>query len=326
MDQLHKFIFEGLPVRGMLVRLEGSWRDVLSRRTSASDGGHAFPPPVRALLGEMAAASVLMQGSLKFNGALILQMQGDGPVRLAVAETQPDLSFRVTAKLVGEVAADARLEAMLNVHGQGRCAITLDPLDRLPGQQPYQGVVPLHGDQREPLQKLSEVLEHYMLQSEQLDTRLVLAADDDVAAGLLIQRLPIAGGANLAGEVLVSADEDQIGRNEDYKRIALLAGTLTADELLRLPADQLLHRLFWEETLRVFEPQTPRFACRCSRARVANMLRGLGAEEVNGLIAERGEAEVGCDFCGAVYRFDPVDVGGLFTAGPEAPPAPDHLH
>ncbi len=326
MDQLHKFIFEGLPVRGMLVRLEGSWRDVLARRTSASDGGHAFPAPVRALLGEMAAAGVLMQGSLKFNGALILQMHGDGPVRLAVAETQPDLSFRVTAKLVGEIPADARLEALLNVHGQGRCAITLDPLDRLPGQQPYQGVVPLHGDQREPLQKLSEVLEHYMLQSEQLDTRLVLAADDEVAAGLLIQRLPIAGSANLAGEVLVSADEDQIGRSEDYNRIALLAGTLTADELLRLPSDQVLHRLFWEETLRVFAPQTPRFACRCTRERVANMLRSLGADEMNSLIAERGEAEVGCDFCGAVYRFDPVDVGSLFAAGGAGPAAPDHLH
>jgi hypothetical protein len=160
---------------------------------AASDGGHAFPAPVRTLLGEMAAASVLMQGSLKFNGALILQMQGDGPVKLAVAEAQPDLSFRVTAKVVGDVPADARLEAMLNVHGQGRCAITLDPQDRLPGQQPYQGVVPLHGDRREPLQNLSEVLEHYMLQSEQLDTRLVLAANDDVAAGLLIQRLPMAG-------------------------------------------------------------------------------------------------------------------------------------
>jgi len=326
MDTLRKFIFEGLPVRGMLVRLEGSWRDVLARRTSASDGGHAFPPPVRALLGEMAAASVLMQGSLKFNGALVLQMQGDGPVRLAVAETQPDLGFRVTAKVVGDVPAGAGLEALLNVHGQGRCAITLDPRDRLPGQQPYQGVVPLHGDRREPLQKLSEVLEHYMLQSEQLDTRLVLAANDEVAAGLLVQRLPVTGAANLSGEVLVSADEDQIGRNEDYNRIALLAGTLTADELLALPPERLMHRLFWEETLRVFEPQQPRFACSCSRERVGRMLQGLGADEVNGLVAERGEAEVGCDFCGAVYRFDPVDVGGLFSTGPAAPPASGQVH
>jgi len=326
MDQLSTFLFEGLPVRGMLVRLEDSWRDVLARRTSASDGGHAFAAPVRALLGEMAAASVLMQGSLKFNGALVLQMHGDGPVRLAVAEAQADLSFRVTAKVVGDVPAAARLEALLNVHGQGRCAITLDPQGRQPGQQPYQGVVPLYGDRREPLQQLSEVLEHYMLQSEQLDTRLVLAANDEVAAGLLIQRLPMAGGANLAGEVLISADEDQIGRSEDYNRIALLAGTLTADELLALPPETLMHRLFWEETLRVFDPRTPRFACRCSRERVGQMLLGLGAEEVQSLIAERGEAEVGCDFCGAFYRFDPVDVGSLFTAGREAPPSPGQVH
>ena len=338
MDKLHKFLFEGLPVRGMLVQLGPSWRELLSRRTSASDGGHAFAAPVRALLGEMAAASVLMQGSLKFNGALILQMQGDGPVRLAVAEALPDLSFRATAKVVGEVPADARLEAMLNLHGQGRCAITLDPLDRLPGQQPYQGVVPLHGDQRQPLQQLSQVLEHYMLQSEQLDTRLVLAANDEVAAGLLIQRLPMAGSNNLAGSInlaggpdlaaalQISADEDQIGRNEHYNRIALLAATLTADELLTLRSEQVLHRLFWDETLRLFEPQSPRFACRCSRDRVAGMLRGLGVDELNSLIAERGEAEVGCDFCGAMYRFDPVDVGELFTPGREAPPSSDQVH
>ena len=326
MDQLIKFLFEGLPVRGVLVRLDESWRDLLSRRSSASDGGHAFAPPLRALLGEMAAAGVLMQGSVKFNGALVLQMHGDGPVKLAVAETQPDLSFRVTATVVGEMPADAGLETMLNVHGNGRCAITLDPLNRLPGQQPYQGVVPLFGDQHEPLQKLSEVLEHYMLQSEQLDTCLVLAANDAVAAGLLIQRLPMSGAANLAGEVRISADEDQIGRNEDYKRIAMLAATLTSDELLTLQPAQILHRLFWEESVRVFTPQTPRFACRCSRERVASMLRGLGADEVNSLIEERGEAEVGCDFCGAYYRFDPVDVGELFTPGRQTPPASGQVH
>ena len=326
MDQLHKFLFEGLPVRGALVHLDSSWRELLARRTSASDGGHAFPSPVRALLGEMAAASVLMQASLKFNGALILQMHGDGPVKLAVAEAQPDLSFRATAKVVGEVPGDAQLAAMLNLHGQGRCAITLDPQDRHPGQQPYQGVVPLHGDQREPLQKLSQVLAHYMLQSEQLDTCLVLAANDEVAAGLLIQRLPMAGGANLAGEVIISADEDHIGRSQDYQRIALLAATLTPDELLSLAPAELMHRLFWQERLRVFEPQTPHFACRCSRERVAGMLRGLGADEVLSLVAERGEAEVACDFCGAMYRFDPVDAGALFSAPAGQRPAPGQVH
>ena len=324
MNELHKFIFEGLPVRGMLVKLQSGWRELLSRRTSHSDGGHAFPEPVRSLLGQMTAAGCLMQGSLKFNGAIVLQVFGDGPVKLAVAETQSDLSFRATAKVVGPVPADARLEAMLNVHGKGRCAITLDPRDRQPGQQPYQGVVPLHGDRREPLQNLSEVLEHYMLQSEQLDTRLVLAANDEVAAGLLIQRLPMAGEGNLSGAGS-ARDEDQIGLNEDYNRIALLAGTLTADELLKLDPMVLLRRLFWEETLRLFEPQTPRFACTCSRDRVAGMLRGLGRDEIEGLIAERGEAEVGCDFCGAQYRFDPVDAAGLFLSGRDSPPIPGRV-
>jgi molecular chaperone Hsp33 len=321
MDQLHKFLFDGLPVRGMLVRLDTSWRELLSRRTSRDDGGHAFPAPVRALLGQMAAAGCLMQSNLKFNGALILQVFGDGPVKLAVAEAHPDLSFRATAKVVGPVPATAQLEAMLNVHGKGRCAITLDPKDRLPGQQPYQGVVPLHGDQREPLQKLSEVLEHYMLQSEQLDTKLVLAANDEVAAGLLIQRLPLAGDANLGGGAAVARDEDQIGRNEDYNRIALLAATLTAEELLTLGPEVVLRRLFWEEKLTRFEPKSPRFACSCSRLRVAGMLRGLGRDEIDSIVAERGEVEIGCDFCGLQYRFDPVDVGELFTPGRDQPPA-----
>lgn len=236
MSELRKFLFEGLPVRGMLVRLTESWQDLLKRRGQAESG--AYPEPVRGLLGEMAAAGVLMQSNIKFNGALILQMQGDGPVRLAVAEVQPDLSFRATATVQGPVSEGARLEALLNVHGKGRCAITLDPKDRLPGQQPYQGVVPLHGDQREPLQNLSEVLEHYMLQSEQLDTRLVLAANDHVAAGLLIQRLPVGGEGNLGGPNW-KRDEDAIGQSEDFNRLAHLAATLTKKELLGLDAETI---------------------------------------------------------------------------------------
>jgi molecular chaperone Hsp33 len=297
MSELTKFLFEGLPVRGALVRLTDAWQEVQRRRQAVGE----FPPEVRVLLGEMAAAGVLMQSNIKFNGALVLQVFGDGPVKLAVAEVQPDLSFRTTAKVVGEVAAGAQLEALVNVHGQGRCAITLDPKDRLPGQQPYQGVVPLHGDQREPLQQVQQVLEHYMLQSEQLDTRLILAANGEVAAGLLIQRLPVEGDGNLAGR----RNEDDIGLSEAFNRIAMLAATLTRDELLKLPPEQILHRLFWEETLRVFEPQRPRFACTCSRERVSGMLRGLGREESDGLIAERGL----------------VDVGELFTPTRDQPPS-----
>jgi molecular chaperone Hsp33 len=309
MSELHKFIFEGLPVRGMLVRLTDSWREVLQRRTGAND---SFPEPVRVLMGEMAAAASLMQASIKFEGALVLQVYGDGPVKLAVAEVQSDLAFRVTAKVVGEVAPDAQLEALVNVRAQGRCSITLDPKDRFPGQQPYQGVVSLHGDQREPLQEISQVLEHYMLQSEQLDTRLILAANDDVAAGLLIQRLPVEGAGNLG-----QRNEDEIGLNEAYNRIAMLAGTLTRDELLTLDADTVLRRLFWEEPLLSFPALAggarPHFACSCSRDRVGSMLLGLGRAEVDGIVVEQGRVEVGCDFCGVKYHFDAVDVGEVFT-------------
>jgi molecular chaperone Hsp33 len=316
-SELHKFLFEGLPVRGMLVRLTDSWQEALQRRESVGP----YPAPVRALLGEMAAASVLMQSNIKFNGALVLQVSGDGPVKLAVAEAQPDLSFRTTAKVVGAVPATAQLEAMVNVHGRGRCAITLDPKERLPGQQPYQGVVPLHGDHREPLQQLSQVLEHYMLQSEQLDTRLVLAANDQIAAGLLIQRLPVEGEGNLEGR----RNEDDIGLSEGFNRIAHLAATLTQEELLGLDAETILHRLFWEERVLRFEPQTPRFACSCSRTRVGNMLKSLGREEIDGILAERGDVEIGCEFCGQQYHFDPVDVGELFAPAGSQTPAPTRL-
>jgi molecular chaperone Hsp33 len=317
MSELHKFLFEGLPVRGLLVRLTDSWRQLLQRRS----GDRAFAPEVNVLLGEMAAAGVLMQANIKFNGALVLQIHGDGPVKLAVVEVQPDLAFRSTATVIGDVPAGAGLAGLVNVHGQGRCAITLDPKDKLPGQQPYQGVVPLHGDRREPLQHVSQVLEHYMLQSEQLDTRLVLAADEDIAAGLLIQRLPVEGDGNIGG-ASGRRNEDDIGLSEAFNRIALLAGTLTREELLTLSADTLLHRLFWEEPLRRLQTLKPRFSCTCSRERVQGMLRSLGREESDSLIAERGLVEVSCEFCGRQYRFDAVDVGEMFTPQRDQPPGP----
>jgi molecular chaperone Hsp33 len=308
-DELHKFLFEGLPVRGMLVRLAPSWREVQARRVQQG----AYPPAVNALLGEMAAAATLMQANIKFDGALILQVFGDGPVKLAVAEAQPDLSFRATAKVVGAVEAQAQLAAMVNVRGKGRCAIRLDPKDKSGGAQPYQGVVALHGDDGAPLQAIAQVLEHYMLQSEQLDTRLMLAADENVAAGLLIQRLPVEGEGNLER----AQRENEIGLNEAFNRIAHLASTVKADELLALDAETLLRRLFWEEAVRRFEPLSPRFACTCSRERVRGMLRGLGRDEVEGIIAERGTVEIGCDFCGAQYRFDAVDAGAVVSQRPQ---------
>ncbi|MEY2617173.1 MAG: hypothetical protein RL522_175 [Pseudomonadota bacterium] len=319
MSELHKFLFDGLPVRGILVRLTETWTEILQRRQSNTTTG-PWPAPVAELMGQMAAAGALMQSNIKFNGALVLQVFGDGPVKVAVAEVQPDLTLRATAKVVGEVPQGATLSAMVNVGNQGRCAITLDPKDKLPGQQAYQGVVPLHGDHREKLEALSEVLEHYMLQSEQLDTKLILAADDKVAAGLLIQRLPVQGEGNLAGRLLGRANEDEIGRNEDYNRIAILAGSLTREELLTLDVDTILRRLFWEEKVLRFPAQKPRFACTCSRERVTGMIRGLGREEAESILAERPDIEVGCDFCGRQYRFDAVDAARIFTAPGDQPP------
>ena len=304
-SELHKFLFEGLPVRGMLVRLDESWKELLGRRKEP------LTPAVRDLLGQMTAAGVLMQANIKFNGALVFQVMGDGPLKLAVVEVQPDMSFRSTAKTREDVPDQATLQQMLNVHGQGRCAITLDPKDRLPGQQPYQGVVPLSGPDGQPLEKLSDVLQHYMRQSEQLESTLVLAANDQLAAGLLIQRLPIEGEGNLEAGASSGVVREEM--EEAYNRISMLAATLTAEELLTLDSDTILRRLFWEETVRRFEPQYPRFACTCSRERVGRMLLGLGRQEVDEVLAELGGVEIGCEFCGNHYVFDAVDVGELFT-------------
>lgn len=321
MSELHKFIFEDLPVRGMIVRLTDAWTEILRRREANSRTG-AYAQPVQELLGEMVAAGALMQSNIKFNGALILQIFGDGPVKLAVVEVQSDLSLRATATVQGVVAPDATLSAMLNAHGQGRCAITLDPKDRLPGQQPYQGVVPLSDAQHKPLESLNEVLQHYMRQSEQLETTLVLAADDKVAAGLLIQRLPIQGAGNLEGQGAGQSEDDQ---QEHYNRIATLAASLKREELLTLDVDTILRRLFWDETLQRFEPligeTAPRFACTCSRERVSKMIQGLGEAEARDIIAEQGAIEVDCEFCGAQYRFDAIDATQLFKPAGESPPS-----
>jgi len=316
MSELHKFLFDGLPVRGVLVRLTDAWTEILSRRASNSGTG-AYASEVRDMLGEMTAAAALMQANIKFDGALVLQIFGDGPVKVAVVEVQSDLALRATATVQPQVEAGATLSQMVNAHNQGRCAITLDPKTKFPGQQPYQGVVPLFDDQGVPIEKLSAVLEHYMLQSEQLDTTLVLAADDRVAAGLLIQRLPMAGAGNLAGSMVSKENEDQIGLNEHYNRIAILASSLKREELLTLDVETILRRLFWEESITRFEPligdSAPRFACSCSRERVGKMIVGLGREEAEDIISERGDIEVGCEFCGLQYRFDPIDAAQLFV-------------
>ncbi|WP_439891545.1 Hsp33 family molecular chaperone HslO [Ralstonia sp. 25C] len=319
-DELKKFVFDAAPVRGELVRLEGTWQEVLRRRR--------YPAPVQTLLGEMMAAAALLSANLKFNGALVMQLHGDGPVRMLVVECNSDLSMRATAKIAEgtEIADDATLAEMVNVHGHGRFAITLDPQDKLPGQQPYQGIVPL-ADENGPLATITEVLEHYMQSSEQLDTRLWLAADTKAASGMLLQRLPSYGGAMEGRPGNTPAQVGETGQPlhkdvqeqdlDTWERVCQLGKTLRRDELLEQPIDTLIKRLYWEEMeaagIRMFEPLNPHFRCSCSRLRVGAMLRTLGQAEVKSILEERDKVEIDCEFCGQHYSFDAVDCAQLFA-------------
>jgi molecular chaperone Hsp33 len=304
-DTLQKFIFDNATVRGELVDISATWREVQAR--------HDYPAPVKRVLGEMVAAAALLSANLKFNGSIIMQIHGDGPVRLLVVECDSALRLRATAKLSPdmEIPANAGVTQLLNAHGKGRFIITLDPAEKVPGQQPYQGIVPLDGDD------VATVIEHYMLRSEQLDTKLWLAADDNVARGLLLQKLPYHGGK--AEATPLSSDEAL----ETWNRAAILGSTLKREELLSTTIDVLMQRLFWEETIRIFEPVHPAFHCSCTREKVGNMLKMLGQEEVEDVLSELGTVAINCDFCGQHYEYDKVDCAQLFTS---AAPAEVLLH
>jgi molecular chaperone Hsp33 len=291
-DTLQKFIFTEAPVRGELVELSETWRQVQARR--------AYPKAVKTVLGEMLAAAALLSANLKFNGSIIMQIHGDGPLRLVVVECDSELRLRATAKLAPDaiVGDDDTLPQLVNINGLGRFVITLDPKEKLPGQQPYQGIVPLDGD------TVTMVIENYMLRSEQLDTKLWLAANDNVSRGLLLQKLPKQGGIDApAGDDL-----------ETWNRIVMLASTLRKEELLETDIGTLMRRLFWEESIRVFDAQHPQFNCSCTREKVGNMLKMLGKPEIESALSELGKLEIDCDFCGQHYEFDKVDCAQLFAA------------
>ena len=296
-DTLQKFIFDNAAVRGELIEISDTWREIQAR--------HAYPKAVRAALGEMVAASALLSANLKFNGAIVMQIFGDGPVRLLVVECDAQLRIRATAKLApdAEIPETASLTDMFNVNGKGRFVITLDPADKVPGQQPYQGVVPLIGED------MATVIENYMLRSEQMDTRLWLAADDSVSRGLLLQKLPRHSGKDDQQKQASEAED-----LETWNRAVMLGQTLKREELLSTDIETLLKRLFWEETIRVFDPQHPQFHCSCTREKVGNMLKMLGQPEVESALADLGELGINCDFCGKHYAFDKVDCAQLFAS------------
>ncbi|HEU5283319.1 MAG TPA: Hsp33 family molecular chaperone HslO [Burkholderiales bacterium] len=275
-DSLQRFLFEGAPVRGELVHLDATWRAVLER--------HDYPAPLRSVMGELMAAAALLSATLKFQGSLILQIQGSGAVKLIVVECTSDQTMRATAKWDGELAQGGFRELV----GGGRFVITIAPNDVT---QTYQGIVELSGD------SVAAVLEHYMVTSEQLQTRLWLASDGAQAAGMLLQRVP--GAAQDA---------------DAWNRAVTLGDTVRSEELLTLSARQVIHRLFHEEDVRLFEARIVSFRCSCSRERVVNMLRMLGHGEIRSILHERGAVEVGCEFCNRRYRFDAVDAEQIFAA------------
>jgi molecular chaperone Hsp33 len=298
-DLLHRFLVRQAPVRGELICLGDAWREIATR--------HDLPACVRDRLGELCVAGLMLSASLKFDGALVLQIQGDGPVSLMVVECESDGRLRATAKLREGASCpdDATLQQLVNRQGRGRFMVTLDPRQSSVQKQAYQGIVPFEGS------TIAEVLERYMARSEQLPTRLWLACDAQRAAGLMLQRLPDEGGhASPAG---LSAQQE-LDPDEAWQRMQWLADTVTDDELRTLAADQILHRLFWQEPLHAFDARPVRFACSCSRLKVGNMLRMLGAQEVEAVIAEQGQVSVRCDFCNTAWDFDAVDCARLFVS------------
>ncbi|HWP94971.1 MAG TPA: Hsp33 family molecular chaperone HslO [Gammaproteobacteria bacterium] len=279
-DSISKFLFEKLPVRGELVHLDASWQAALERVV--------YPEAVRSLLGEAMAATALLAATLKFDGALTLQVQGDGPMHLLVVQCTSERQLRGLARWHGTVTAGG----LAALAGEGRLAITIEQEGK---PERYQGIVPLAGA------TLAHAIEGYFERSEQLPTRLWLAADARRAAGLLLQALP----------------EE---RNADaWQHVTVLADTVTPAELLELAPRQLLHRLYHEDDLRLFEPSPVMFRCSCTRERVAGMLRGLGQGEVAAIVQEEGGVKVECQFCGKTYEFDRVDAEGLFAADVPAP-------
>lgn len=276
-DCLTRFIFEDLPIRGLIVQLNDTWSELKQRKD--------YPDPVARLLGELAAANILLASSLKLEGSMTMQIQSDGPVNLMVMQCNHNHEIRGLAHHAEQVP-DGNLAS---VFGTGQLAITVDnkqSADR------YQGIVSLEGE------NFSEALENYLSQSEQLPTKLLLATDTNHATGILIQRLP--------GEELF--DED------DWHRVVQLTETLKDKELFNLEPQTIIHRLFNEDNIRLLDSEPCRFYCTCSRERVSNMLISLGKKEIEDIIEEQGSIEIDCEFCNQHYHYDAIDAEALFAS------------
>ncbi|WP_442801720.1 Hsp33 family molecular chaperone HslO [Serratia rubidaea] len=279
-DQLHRYLFENYAVRGELVTLSDTYRHILDN--------HDYPAPVQTLLGEMLIATSLLTATLKFNGDITVQLQGDGPLKLAVINGNNQQEMRGVARLQGDIAEDSTLQQMI---GNGVMVITITPAE---GER-YQGVVALEGE------TLAECLENYFRQSEQLPTRLFIRTGE--ADGQ-----PAAGGMLL--QVLPAQDEQNA---DDFDHLVQLTATIKNEELFTLPANEVLYRLYHQEEVTLYEPQPVVFRCTCSRQRCADALLTLDTDEVATMLEQDGNIDMHCDYCGSHYVFDAMDVAALYA-------------
>jgi molecular chaperone Hsp33 len=309
MNELLVFVCDGAPVRGEIISLTSTWRAIQERRHDH--------PVINRILGEFVAAAALLMASIKLDGTLIIQAQSKGPIRLLVIECNSQLTIRATVKMADNlpnIDSNSNLATLLDAEHSGRLVITLDPVNRQASQPPYQGIVALQHEikgQLQPIQTVAEAIMLYMQNSEQLETRIWLASSEKAVGGLLLQKMPDHGGTQT-----LALDPDLA--IEGWNRIQTLGATITADELLSLSPETILRRLFLEEShhygVRSFPPRLVLFSCRCSRERVADVLRMMGQEEVDSILEEQGSVTTHCDFCGAEYRFDPVDCKQVFIS------------
>jgi molecular chaperone Hsp33 len=273
-DLLRRFLFEDLGMRGEWIKLTTSWQEAKQHQQG--------PQTAQLQLGQALAAVVMLSATIKFNGSMILQAQGDGDIKTLVAQSTHNRKIRGLIRSNDHVPVGP-LETMF---GQGQLVLTINTDDA----QPYQGIVSLQG------RNLAAAMETYFEQSEQLKTRLWLFANNTHAAGLLLQELPA-----------------QSSNEADWERLEILADTITERELLELDCEHLLYRLFHEEKIRLFDAEPVEFQCTCSKARIESNLRAMGKDELEGILQERETIQVCCEFCSKQYFFDSVDVACLLS-------------
>ncbi|MFL7863971.1 Hsp33 family molecular chaperone HslO [Vibrio cincinnatiensis] len=277
-NQLHRYLFEDLSVRGELVQLDDVFQQIITSQ--------AYPKPIQTLLGELLVATTLLTATLKFEGSITLQLQGDGPVSLVVINGDNQQKVRGVARWQGEIEEEANFHQLM---GKGHLVITIEPKK---GER-YQGVVGLEGD------SLAQVLEGYFLRSEQLNTRLWIRTGEHAgkphAAGMLLQVMP-----------------DGTGTENDFEHLEQLTNTVKDEELFSLAANELLYRLYNQEKVQLFTPQAVEFKCGCSRDRSASAIIAIDKEQINTILAEEGVVALHCDYCGTTYSFDSAQVAELF--------------